>query len=228
MVKTTSYNPTNKRFRKHFQDFASTKAKKGHLNDNDRDTDEIKHERGVLVKIEKAKITSDGWIVEVGQDENKQTYNCTNTTSILSIPDSTETDLYYVPNSTIDVDITIDTVSSIYQITRIKSLNNHVAYQVDGDLVIGDTGTTSSSDDAETGKITISKTKITIDGDNVVNGNTKTENLSVKNKFKIGDMDVAITIKSLQDENKNLTEKNKKLQDDIDDIKEQIKPLIEG
>lgn len=228
MVKTTNYNPTNKRFRKHFQDFASTKAKKGHLNENDRDTDEIKHERGVLVRIEKAKITSDGWIVEVGKDENKKTYNCTNTTGVLSIPDSTETDLYYVPNSTIDVDITIDTVSSIYQITRIKSLNNHVAYQADGQLIIGDTGTTDASDDAKTGKITISKTKITIDGDNKINGNTETEDLTVKNKFKIGDMDVAITIKNLQDENKSLTEKNEELQNDINDIKKQIKPLIEG
>lgn len=75
MVKTTSYSPTNKRFRSHFQDFASTKAKKGHLNNNERDTDEIKHERGVLVKIEKNKIDSNGWIVEVGQGEIKKHMN---------------------------------------------------------------------------------------------------------------------------------------------------------
>ena len=41
MVKTTSYSPTNKRFKKHFEDFASPKAKKGNLNNNERDTDEI-------------------------------------------------------------------------------------------------------------------------------------------------------------------------------------------
>ena len=65
---------------KHFEDFASPKAKKGHLNNNERDTDEIKHERGVLVKIEKNKIDSNGWIVEVGQGENKKTYECSNVT----------------------------------------------------------------------------------------------------------------------------------------------------
>lgn len=226
MVKTTSYSPTNKKFRKHFQDFASTKTKKGHLNESERDTDEIKHEKGILTKIEKSKIESDGWIVEVGKGDDKKTYNCTNTTGVLNIPDSTETDLYYVPTSQIDVDVTLDTVSKIYQITRIKSLNNHVAYQSDGELVITNSGTTSLTEDAEGGKITISQTKVTIDGDNVVNGNTSTDNLEVKNKFKIGNMDVGITIKTLEENNKTLTEENEKLKEDINEIKKQIKPLI--
>lgn len=227
MVKTTSYSPTNKRFRSHFQDFASTKAKKGHLNNNERDTDEIKHERGVLVKIEKNKIDSNGWIVEVGQGENKKTYECSNVTGVLSVPDSTETDLYYIPTYTVDVDVTIDTVSAIYQITRIKSVNNHVAYQKDGELVLTNSDNMlGEEEDEESSKLTIAKKGVTIDGDNIVNGNITANNLSVGRTFKVGKLDVGITIERLEKENQTLTQQNKQMKEDIEKLKSQIKPLV--
>ena len=75
MVKAKSYTPTNKRFKRHFQDIAETKARKGHLNQGEREQEDVITEKGILVRIEKAKINDNGWEVEVGTGDNKKTYN---------------------------------------------------------------------------------------------------------------------------------------------------------
>lgn len=78
----------------------------------------------------------------------------------------------------------------------------------------------------ESSKLTIAKKGVTIDGDNIVNGSIVANNLSIGNTFKVGKLDVGITIERLEKENKTLTQQNKQMQEDIEKLKKQIKPLV--
>ena len=81
-------------------------------------------------------------------------------------------------------------------------------------------------EDEESSKLTIAKKGVTIDGDNIVNGDITANNLSVGKTFKVGKLDVGITIERLEKENQTLTQQNKQMQEDIEKLKSQIKPLV--
>lgn len=116
MVNSKRYDPTNTRFQKHTQAFVSGKTRKGHLNDDREAGDTFKAE-GVLVRVDKNKINSNGWEVKI---DNK-TYYCTYGDNIVYLPPYTSTNKYYLPKSQCDVEVSIDKKSKIYTITRIKS-----------------------------------------------------------------------------------------------------------
>ena len=46
MVQSKSYTPTNKRFKRYFQDIAATKKKKGHLSQAEREQEDVVAEKG--------------------------------------------------------------------------------------------------------------------------------------------------------------------------------------
>ena len=81
-------------------------------------------------------------------------------------------------------------------------------------------------EDEESSKLTIAKKGVTIDGDNIVNGDITANNLSVGRTFKVGKLDVGITIERLEKENQTLTQQNKQMKEDIEKLKSQIKPLV--
>jgi len=130
MVKAKSYTPTNKRFRRHFQDIAQTATRKGHLNQDEREQEDVVTEKGELKRIVKAKFNSDGWEVEVGTGDDKKTYNCVNGTGEMTMPECIESNTYYTPKYSTSVDVLIDNVSKIYTITRIRSLNKTIVGDV--------------------------------------------------------------------------------------------------
>ena len=132
MVKDNRYNPTNKKFKDKFQGLAGTKTKKGHLTKQDRDEDDVVFDSGQLVKIEKAKILTNGWIVDVSGN----TYHCSNDSSIIEIPDYTETSQYYIPKSKTTVDVSLDKQSNIYKVLRLKSLTKNYISSKDGVVTI--------------------------------------------------------------------------------------------
>ena len=132
MVKNNRYNPTNKKFKDKFQGLAGTKTKKGHLTKQDRDEDDVVFDSGQLVKIEKAKILTNGWIVEVSGN----TYHCSNDSSIIEIPDYTETKQYYIPKSKTTVDVSFDKQSNIYKVLRLKALTKNYISSKDGVVTI--------------------------------------------------------------------------------------------
>lgn len=119
MVKSNGYTPTNKYFRNKFQDFASTKTKKGHLN-NQGDEEGAKKLTGVLIKIDRKKIYSNGWLVET---TDKKQYWCSYGDGVLCLPDVTESDSYYTPKKKIEVEISIDEDNKVYTLTRLKDPN---------------------------------------------------------------------------------------------------------
>ena len=87
------FSPTNKKFKKHFEDFAATKPKKGHLGSGERDNDETAIKVGKLVRIHRAKLYGRGWEVKI---DNK-TYMCTYGDNVIMIPKSTVTEKYFIP-----------------------------------------------------------------------------------------------------------------------------------
>lgn len=119
MVKSNGYTPTNKYFRNKFQDFASTKTKKGHLNKSG-DDEGTKTLTGVLVKVSKQKMYDNGWLVET---TDKKQYWCSYGDGVLCLPDSVESKEYYTPKKNVEVEISVDEDNKIYTITRLKDPN---------------------------------------------------------------------------------------------------------
>ena len=108
-----NHSATNAYFKDNFKRLAGTKTKKGDLNTSDGT---VVYDTGVLLRIEKKKILQNGWIVEV----NDKTYRCTNDSERLTVPKHTESKEYYVPNETIQVDVSLDTTNKIYKLLRMR------------------------------------------------------------------------------------------------------------
>ena len=176
MVKAKSYTPTNKRFKRHFQDIAETKARKGHLNQGEREQEDVITEKGILVRIEKAKINDNGWEVEVVTGDNKKTYNCVNSTgAILQIPECIESDKYYTPKHKTSVDVLIDNVSKLYSITRIRSLDKTMMVDSDS-ITIGYNN--NSDNEEEYAQILLSLQNVKINKTVQVDGDIEAENIT--------------------------------------------------
>lgn len=165
MVKSNRYTPTNKYFRNKFQDFASTKTKKGHLNNTGNEEDEgAKKLTGTLVKIDRKKLYDNGWLVETTE---KKQYWCSYGDGVLCIPDSTVSDTYYVPKAKTEVEISIDEKNSIYTITRLKDPNKKPIALFDDKIEIS-TNTNTQTNKNNTAKIEVGKDKVNITGNTIV------------------------------------------------------------
>lgn len=108
-----NHSATNAYFKDNFKRLAGTKTQKGDLNTSDGS---VIYDTGILLRIEKKKILQNGWIVEV----NDRTYRCTNDSERLTVPKHTESKEYYVPNETIQVDVSLDKTNKIYKLLRMR------------------------------------------------------------------------------------------------------------
>lgn len=108
-----NHSATNAYFKDNFKRLAGTKTQKGDLNTSDGS---VVYDTGILLRIEKKKILQNGWIVEV----NDRTYRCTNDSERLTVPKHTESKEYYVPNETIQVDVSLDKKNKIYKLLRMR------------------------------------------------------------------------------------------------------------
>ncbi len=165
MVGIKKRAPTNKEFRNHFQDFASTETKKGHLNSKSQKSKNSK-EIGVLIRIIRDKLYENGWEVEVGTGSEKKTYMCSLDSAVLYAPDSEVTEKYLVPKQKTEVEITIDTKSQIYRITKIRSGNIKPIALFENVLTISTNTNTDTNSDVSA-SIELSKDTINIKSDNV-------------------------------------------------------------
>lgn len=165
MVGIKKRAPTNKEFRNHFQDFASTETKKGHLNSKSQKSKNSK-EIGVLVRIIRDKLYENGWEVEVGTGSEKKTYMCSLDSAVLYAPDSEVTEKYLVPKQKTEVEITIDTKSQIYRITKIRSGNIKPIALFENVLTISTNTNTDTNSDVSA-SIELSQDTINIKSDNV-------------------------------------------------------------
>lgn len=167
MVKSNGYTPTNKYFRNKFQDFASTKTKKGHLNNQDEE-EGAKKLTGKLVKIDRKKIYTDGWLVET--TDGKQ-YWCSYGDGVVCLPDVTESDSYYVPKKQIDVEISIDEDNKVYTLTRLKDPNKKPIALYSDKLELS-VNTNEKTNKDNTAKIEVSKNDVKIMGQTIADAFT--------------------------------------------------------
>lgn len=165
MVKSNRYSPTNKKFKSHFENFASTKTKKGHLNNKgERDSEDTSIKKGVLVRIDRKKMYDDGWEVKI----DGKTVNCTYGGNVLSIPQSTVTDAYFIPKKTCNVEVQLDTVSKIYSIIDIKDSNLTPIALYDNQVTISP-NTNTNTNQKNQASINISRTSVNVTGQMVAN-----------------------------------------------------------
>lgn len=178
MVKSNSFTPTNKFFRNKFQDFASTKTKKGHLDKSD-DKEGTKTLTGVLIKVSKQKMYDDGWLVETS---DKKQYWCSYGDGVLALPDSTESEQYYVPKKKIEAEITVDEDNKVYILTRLKDPNKKpIALYADKLEISTNTNTDTNKDN--TAKIEVSKNDISLYGKTIAEA-FQSKNISVSEKIE--------------------------------------------
>lgn len=157
-------SPTNKEFKTNFQRLASDKPKKGHLESQDKKASDNAIETGRLIRVERSKYYSNGWEVKVGKGSNAVTYMCSNLDQY--VPPFRETKKYLVFKGNVEVEISIDKKSKIYQITRIKSSNKKAMTLYEDSLVISqnenEKNKKSNSSSIELGKETINLKSDTI------------------------------------------------------------------
>lgn len=178
MVKSNSYTPTNKYFRNKFQDFASTKTKKGHL-DNSDDKEGTKTLTGTLIKVSKQKMYDDGWLVETS--DGKQ-YWCSYGDGVIALPESTESAQYYVPKKKVQVEINVDEDNKIYILTRLKDPNKKPIALYSDKLEIS-TNTNTDTNKDNTAKIEVSKNDISLIGKTIAEA-FESNNISVAEKIE--------------------------------------------
>lgn len=176
MVKSNRYSPTNKKFKSHFENFASEKVKKGHLNNKeDRDAEDTTLKNGVLKKIDRDKIYDKGWYVEI----DKATKQCSYSNNVVSIPPCTESGRFLVPKKKCEVEVQLDKKSKIYSITRIKDVNlTPIALYEDSLTISTNTNTKTNKDN--TAKIKVNKTSIQLEGDVSTNSLNVNQNIEVE------------------------------------------------
>lgn len=178
MVKSNRYTPTNKKFKSHFENFASEKVKKGHLGKGERDSEDTSIKEGTLVKIDRKKMYSNGWIVKI----DKKEVNCTYNGNVVSIPESTVTDNYFIPKKTCSVEVQLDTVSKIYAITKIKDSDLTPIALYDNQVTISPNTNTNTNKDNKA-SITVSRTGVNIAGD-ITAGFLNAETITVDGEIK--------------------------------------------
>lgn len=217
MVKSNRYAPTNKKFKSHFENFASEKVKKGHLNSkNDRDSEDTSIKKGVLVRIERKKMYDNGWEVKI--DGKK--VNCSFNGNIVAIPECTVTDAYFIPKKTCNVEVQLDTVSKIYSIIKIKDVNLTPIALYDNQITISPNTNTDTNQNNEA-SIKISRTSVNITG-SVMAGYLNANNINVDGDVK------SANITTLESEVTGLKKQIKELQEganEVAELKEQIKEL---
>ena len=207
MAIATHRKYTNKDFKDNFVDLASNDVKKGHLVSQSRKSDDVQVVEGILKQIIKSRIDTNGWLVEVGDGTNTHIYKCTNP-NYLQIPESTETDSYYVPKGTVKVQFIIDKYTKIYTITRIITNTLVPISSYDGTLYISLNNNTKENNDVDA-VITMNKEDITLNGNvSIINGDTKV-NIIQEQENQQNQID------ALQKENSLLKSK-------IDEIEKQI------
>lgn len=192
MVNTKRYTPTNKYFRNHFQQFASKKAKKGHLNNTGEDEEGAKNVNGIIVKIDKKKLYSDGWLVKVPTEDDKEYWCKWGDSGVISLPDCTESDSYYVPKKDTPVDVSIDEDNKVYTIIRMKAVDKTpIALYNDTLELSPDTNTDTNQDNKS--KIEISKQDIKLKGEAIAES-FKTNTLKVEEAVQTDTIVAANTV----------------------------------
>ena len=175
----SSYRPTNKRFRDRFQEFAGTKTKKGHF-DQDEDT---KEKTGTLKKIDKSKLFGKGWYVEINAEGK-------------------ETDKFLYPKQKLTCDVAVNKKEKKYDIQRIENLKQSPTSVKEGTITIQNN--LSSNDykniilKNETTNVSLTEESINLNSANVnINGNNINETID----------GLQTQINDLQDENMKLKAK---------------------
>lgn len=193
MVKSNGYTPTNKYFRNKFQDFASTKTKKGHLNHSDEE-EGAKNLTGTLVKIDKDKLYTNGWLVET---TDKKQYWCSYGDGVVCLPEYTESGKYYTPKTKTEVNISIDEDNKVYLLTRLKDPNKKPIAFYNDKLEIS-VNTNTDTNKKNNAKIEVSKNDVNIKGNTVVES-FKANNIAIEDSL------TTETIISLDTKSLNMT-----------------------
>lgn len=180
MVKSNRYSPTNKKFKTHFENFASEKVKKGHLGKGERDSEDTAIKEGTLVRIERKKMYDNGWEVKI----DKKTYHCAYGDNVLAVPECTVTETYLIPKKTCNVEVQLDTVSKVYTIIRIKDVNLTPIALYDNEVLIS---TNTNTDTNKTSKasikvleaaVEIAAASVSVNNDINVGGDVKSNNIT--------------------------------------------------
>lgn len=206
-------SPTNKEFKTNFQGLASTKTKKGHLTSQERESDDVAREYGTLIRIHKNKMYENGWEVQVGTDKDAVTYMCSYQSSVLYIPDSTETDSYYVPKQKTQVEVNIDKKSKIYTIVKINSLNKTPIALYENNLTIS-TNTNEDTNKDVKASIEVSNESITLKSNNIVIKDSDNNKINLVESNK--------NLSNLQQEVSDLKDEKEKITVEISTVKESI------
>lgn len=224
MVKSNRYSPTNKKFKSHFENFASKKVKKGHIGKGDRDSEDTSVKKGVLVRIDRKKIYDNGWEVKI----DGKVVNCTYGGNVVAIPKSTVTDAYFIPKKTCNVEVQMDTVSKIYSIINIKDVNLTPVALYDDELVIS-SNTNEDTNQSNSAMIKISKTVVNVTGElqtaNVNTDKIKSDDISSGNISSDKLTSNTITASSIQVDGDIKSSNITALESEIQSLKEQINEL---
>ena len=177
MVDSKRYDPTITRFQKHTQSFVSGKTKKGHLNkdDDERGTEDVVKEEGVLVKVNWKDLYGKSWEVKIGN----KTYKCSYGDNIIYLPPYNTNGSYYIPKKECKVEVSIDKKSKIYTITRILDDEKQPITMTNDAIKIQANGTAS---------LKVEEKKVSVTGDVVVdtskNKDVKTDKISLTDLYK--------------------------------------------
>lgn len=196
MVDFKGYNPSNKRFQEHTQNFVEGKTKKGHLQSK-KSGDKYKT-TGQLVQVEIAKVYQNGWDVVV----DGKHYLCTYGDNIIYLPPHTVSDggKYYVPKKKCEVEVSIDKENKMYTVTRINDVNKQpIGMDNDGIILHGSDGA----------KVTVQNDTVEVSG----NGLTVEKDVTIKTDegnislTKLHDQ-IQVVQQSVDDSKENLSVQN--------------------
>ena len=178
MVDSKRYVPSNKRFEKHTQSFVEGKTMKGHLVDDKKNKNSYKV-NGILKKVNKNALASDGWYVTVEEKILKCYYGDV----YYYLPPHTVNGDWYIPTSKCEVEVSINEKSGIKTITKIKDAHKQLIAMDNKGMKLSGNGTSS---------VQIKENTVNISGDSLNAQNeitidtTKHEDLP--NEIKITDM----------------------------------------
>lgn len=211
-------SPTNKEFKKNFENFASKRMKKGHLSDSqERKAEDNTLEEGILVRIHRKKLYKNGWEVKVGTGKDAKTYMCSYDNGVVDIPESTETKEYYVPKKKTKVEVSIDKKTKIYKIIKIQTQGKNTSTLYKKLLKIS-TDNDENSKDKPKASLEISDTAVNIKSNNVVITDDEDN-----------EIDLIKSNETLDEVKKNQTEAITKLETvskKSDEAEEEIKSLL--
>ena len=224
MSSIRKHSPTNKEFKRNFQNLASTQTKKGHLNNQDKKPTDNGIETGILIRVDRTKYEENGWEVQVGTGNDAVTYMCVNLD--YAIPEFTETDNYLVFKGKVEVELSIDKKNKIYQITRIKSAIKKPLAAYNDKIRIS----TNNDENTQTGtesNIEVTKDSVVINSNNVIiSDNNNNEINLIESQQVIGSLQQEIQdLKETQD---SLLSKIKIIEEGTSEIEEEATETEEG